>query len=50
MVAVIVSMAETASRVLFCTASIWLEISSVALAVCVASAFTSEATTARRCR
>src|SRR6516164_5060975 len=40
------SIAATASRVVVWIARIWLEISSVAVAVCEASAFTSPATTA----
>ena len=39
--------ADTAPPVELCTAAISLEISSVALAVCTASDFTSEATTAK---
>src|ERR1035441_4135261 len=43
---VIRPIAFTALPVEFCTSRIWLEISSVAFAVCTASDFTSEATTA----
>src|SRR5664280_718339 len=39
--------ASTALSVEFCTSMIWLEISSVAFAVCTASDFTSAATTAK---
>jgi hypothetical protein len=39
--------ASTDSRVAVCMLAIWLPISSVALAVCVASVFTSAATTAK---
>jgi hypothetical protein len=39
--------ASTATRVEFCTASIWLAICSVALAVCTANDLTSDATTAK---
>ena len=44
---VMLPMARTALCVEVCTAAIWLPISSVAFAVCTASAFTSEATTAK---
>jgi hypothetical protein len=41
------AIASTALPVEFCTSRIWLEMSSVALAVCTASDFTSAATTAK---
>ncbi len=50
MVSEMPSIAPTASRVDSCTEAIWAEISSVALAVCVARLFTSLATTANRAR